>query len=271
MGCSWAKVTHLLQTQAYQAAFPPKPDNHMTQTCPLNYLRDVWLKGYHLTLPCIRHWVRNLDTCWSLPSLVLICVLGEYFQFSASLPQFFLSCVCTAMFFSLDITMVAVWRYSHLKEHKLIVYVTSPHSSNWMYHWNKLAITMQKCLWQGTQKLLVASAKCYILFKCVDMQYMLVKLYILQQNSCLSSERAGKHWCKVPDFRAGTTACAVSKAMEIKLDEDYKVSLEYEWLMLKYKNDMGRSVRSRMQKIGKSSIPAAFAVHFLSSLFACLW
>lgn len=119
-----------------------------------------------------------------------------------------------------------------------------------------------KRLWQGTQKLLVASAKCYILFKGVDMQYMLGKSYILQQNSCLSSERVGKYWCKVPDFRAGTIASAVSKAMEITFDEDYKVFLEYKWLMLKHKNDVERSVRSRMQKIGKSSIPAAFAVHF---------
>lgn len=59
----------------------------------------------------------------------------------------------------------------------------------------------------------------------------------------------------------------MSKAAEIKiLDQGYyKVSLENKLLMLAYRNDMERSVRSRMQKIGKSSILLALQL----ILFRC--
>lgn len=49
------------------------------------------------------------------------------------------------------------------------------------------------------------------------------------------------------------------------------MSLEYKWLMLTYRNDMERTVRSRMQKTGTSSIPAGLAVHVISLLFAIPW
>lgn len=66
--------------------------------------------------------------------------------------------------------------------HTLKLNVTPEQSS---YHHEKCLCSLDKP-WQDTQKFLVASAKCCIPFKGVDVQDLLRRWYVPQQNSCLS-------------------------------------------------------------------------------------